>query len=263
MKGEGVMQENGFKKALREGRLQIGFWQALGSATTAEISAQAGFDWLLIDGEHGLNTLTDIADQLRAVAPYGAHPVVRVPSGEPWIIKQVLDAGAMTVLVPLVNSAEEARAMADAMRYPPEGVRGFAGIVRAAGWGRDRDYLERANEAVCLLVQMESREAYEALDAIVTVEGVDGVFIGPWDFAASLGHPGDPMHPEVRRFIEDAILRIREAGKAAGILASDEKFARECIEIGANFVAVGTDVSTFVKAVDDLAECWKDHLKQG
>ncbi len=257
------MQQNGFKRALAEGRLQIGFWQALASPTTAEISAAAGFDWLLIDGEHGLNTLTGIAEQLRAIAPFDTHAVVRVPAGEPWIIKQVLDAGAMTVLVPLVNSAEEARRMAEAVRYPPEGVRGFAGIVRAAGWGRDRAYLLHANEEICLLVQMESREAYEALDAILTVEGIDGVFIGPWDFAASLGHPGNPMHPEVRRFIEDAILRIREAGKAAGILASDEKFARECIELGANFVAVGTDVSLFVKAVDTLAECWKKELSQG
>ncbi len=256
------MRENGFKRALAEGRLQIGFWQALASPTTAEISAAAGFDWLLIDGEHGLNTLTDIAEQLRAIAPFDTHAVVRVPAGEPWLIKQVLDAGAMTVLVPLVNSAEEARRMAEAVRYPPEGVRGFAGIVRAAGWGRDSDYLRRANEEVCLLVQMETREAYEALDAIVTVEGIDGVFIGPWDFAASLGHPGDPMHPEVRRFIEDAILRIREAGKAAGILASDERFARECIDLGANFVAVGTDVSLFVKAVKQLAECWKKELSR-
>ncbi len=256
---------NAFKQAMSEGRPQIGLWLGLANAYTAEICAGAGFDWLLLDGEHAPNGLTDVLAQLQATAAYPAsHPIARVPFGHgeagAALIKQYLDLGVQTLLVPMVDTPEQAAALARATRYPQDdgqgGIRGMAG-ARASRWGRYPQYAKEANEQVCLLVQAETRLALQHLDAIAATPGVHGVFIGPADLSASMGHVGNPGHPEVQRAIEDAIARIRRAGKAAGILTSDEAQARHYIELGALFVAVGLDTQILARQTSALAARFK------
>ena len=241
-----------FKEALKNKKLQLGFWQSLASTSTSEISAQIGFDWLLIDGEHAPNDIADITNLLRVVDPSDSHAVVRVVAGIPHIIKQVLDAGAKSILVPMVDTADQARELVRAVRYPPDGIRGAALVTRAAQYGHTDSYASTANDQICLLVQAESKTAIENLDEICAVEGVDGVFIGPFDLAASMGFINDPNNKAVQDTIEQAILKIVASGKAAGILMLDETRAKKYIEMGALFVAVGTDVSTFSNATKKL-----------
>ena len=245
--------ENLFKQALVKGQLQFGLWQALADPYAAELCAGAGFDWLLFDGEHAPNDLRSLLAALQAVAPYPVHPVVRVPQGDAALIKQVLDIGASTLLVPMVETAEQAQHLVRAMRYPPQGVRGVgSGIARASRWGRYGNYLHEANDRVCLLVQLESKQALGQLDAIAAVDGVDGIFIGPADLAASMGYLGQPGHPEVRAAIEAAISAIVRAGKPAGLLCGDEALARRYIDLGATFIAVGIDTTLLVRAAATL-----------
>ncbi|RZL88128.1 MAG: 2-dehydro-3-deoxyglucarate aldolase [Variovorax sp.] len=248
---------NLFKQALQEKRPQIGLWLGLADAYSAEICAGAGFDWLLIDGEHSPNGLQSILQQAQAIAAYpGTNAIARVPLGHgeagTALIKQYLDLGLETLLVPMVDSAAQAAAIVRAMRYPPHGIRGMGG-ARASRWGRYADYPNEANAQVCLLLQAETREALDNLDAIAATDGVDGVFIGPADLSASLGHVGNPGHPEVQRAIEDAIARIQRAGKAAGILSPDEALARKYLDLGATFVAVGLDTNLLVRHTSALA----------
>jgi 4-hydroxy-2-oxoheptanedioate aldolase len=252
---------NLFKQALQNKRPQIGLWMGLASAYTAEICALAGFDWLVIDGEHSPNDLRSIQAQLQTVAAYPAsHPVCRVPVGETALIKQYLDLGAQNILVPMVDTAEQATQLVQAMRYPQDdgqgGVRGMAGS-RASRWGHYPDYAKRANQEVCLLVQVESREALKNLDAIAATPGVDGVFIGPADLSASMGHVGNAAHPEVQAAIEDAIARILKAGKAPGILSPDRALAAHYLSLGALFVAVGLDTQLLVRHTTELAAHFK------
>ncbi|HEY9068370.1 MAG TPA: 4-hydroxy-2-oxoheptanedioate aldolase, partial [Burkholderiaceae bacterium] len=237
------------------GEAQVGLWLSLAQPYTAEVCATAGFQWLLIDGEHAPNDVRSTLAQLQVVAAYGAHPVVRVVQGEAALIKQTLDIGAQTVLVPMVETAEQAAAMVAATRYPPEGIRGVgAAVARASRWAARRDYLDQANDEVCLLVQAESATAPANLDAICAVDGVDGVFIGPADLAASMGFRGRPGHPEVQAAIDDAIRRIAASGKAAGTLTGDVALARRYLELGARFVAVGIDVTLLAQATRKLAQ---------
>jgi 4-hydroxy-2-oxoheptanedioate aldolase len=253
------LPKNEFKAALREKRRQIGLWVGLADSVCAEICAGAGFDWLLIDGEHGPNDVRTLLAQLQAVAPYAAHPVVRPLTGDINLIKQLLDIGAQTILIPMVESAEQAQRLVSAMRYPPAGIRGIGTtLARAARWDRIPDYLHKANEQVCLLVQVETRQGLENIEAIAAVEGVDGVFIGPSDLSASLGHTGQIAHPEMLRVIEDAIRRIVATGKAAGILTTDEALARRHLELGCSFVAVGIDTALLKRATDDLVNRFKE-----
>lgn len=252
---------NLFKQALAEKRAQIGLWLGLADAYSAEICAGAGFDWLLIDGEHSPNGLQSVLAQAQAIAAYpGANAIARVPLGHgdagTALIKQYLDLGVQTLLVPMVDTAEQAKAIVRAMRYPPHGIRGMGG-ARASGWGRYPAYAKEANDRVCLLVQAESREALANLDAIAAVDGVDGVFIGPADLSASMGHLGNSGHPEVQAAIEDAIARINRAGKAAGILTPDEALAKRYLELGALFVAVGLDTHLLVRHTTALAARFK------
>ena len=234
---------NSFKRGLREGRTQFGLWVSLGNSYCAEVAAGAGFDWLLIDGEHAPNDLPTILSQLQAVAPYASHPVTRVVEGTPSLIKQVLDIGAQTLLVPMVETAEQAAALVADIRYPPRGIRGVGGpLVRASRWGRVDRYVHTAEEELCLLVQVETKKGLDNLDEITRVEGVDGVFIGPADLSTSLGYTDDLGHPEMQRTIETALQRIRKLGKAAGILCPEEAQARRYIECGATFVAVAVDI---------------------
>lgn len=234
---------NRLKDAFAEKRPTIGLWQALANATTAEICAGAGYDWLMFDAEHGPNTLTTLLAQLQAVSAYPLEPVVRPPTGDPVIIKQYLDMGARTLLIPMVDTADQARRLVAATRFPPAGIRGVASATsRASGFGTNSTYLSQAHHDICLIVQIESGSGLEQIDAIAAVEGVDGLFIGPADLAGSLGHLGNPGHPDVQTAIEHAIGRIRASGKPAGLFARDAEQGRSWFSRGASFVSVGTDV---------------------
>lgn len=252
---------NPFKKALADKRAQIGLWLGLAGVYSTEICAGAGFDWLLIDGEHSPNDLQSILAQAQVIAGYpGTHAVARVPMGHghvgTMLIKQYLDLGIQSLLVPMVDTPEQARDIVRACRYPPDGIRGMGG-ARGSRWGRYTNYANEANAQVCLLVQAETREAITNLDAIVATEGVDGVFIGPSDLSAAYGYVGAKTHPEVLKIIEDAITRIVQGGKAAGILTADETLARRYLELGATFVAVGLDNNLLVRGTSDLAAKFK------
>lgn len=252
---------NPFKKALAEQRAQIGLWLGLANSYTAEICAGAGFDWLLVDGEHAPNDLQTLLTQAQAIAGYPqTHAVARVPMGHgelgQSLIKQYLDIGYTSLLVPMVDTPEQAAAIVRCTRYPGQGLRGVAG-GRASRWGRYPQYAREANEQVCVLLQAESRAALENLDAIAAIEGVDGIFIGPADLAASMGHTGNAGHPEVQAAIDDAIRRIVRSGRAAGILAADETLARHYLALGATFVAVGLDTSLLARATSELATKFK------
>ncbi len=253
------IKKNSFKAALKSGaRAQIGLWLGLTDPICAEISASAGFDWVLIDGEHAPNDVRSILSLLQAVAPHPAHPIVRPVIGDVNVIKQLLDIGAQTLLVPMVESAEQAKKLVQAMHYPPAGVRGVgAALARASQWSRVKNYLHEASEQMCLLVQVETRAGLENIDAIASVEGVDGVFIGPSDLSAALGYLGNPAHPDVQRAIEHAIGRIRAAGRAAGILTTDETLARRYLSLGCTFVAVGLDGNLLQRATQELAAKFK------
>lgn len=247
---------NPFKKALAEKRAQIGLWMCLANSVPAEICAGAGYDWLLIDGEHSPNDLDSILHQAQAIAAYpGVNAVARVPVGHgnvgTALLKQYLDLGVQNLLVPMVDTAEQAAAVVKACRYPPLGIRGMGGS-RASRWGRYSSYGKEANDQVCVLVQVETREAVNNIDAIVATEGVDGVFIGPADLSAALGYVGQRAHPEVTKVIEDCIRRIVKGGKAAGILTGDEALAKRYLELGATFVAVGVDTTLLVQATSNL-----------
>lgn len=250
---------NPFKEAISKGEVQIGLWLSTANPYIAEIAATAGYDWLLLDGEHAPNTIQTQCSQLQAIAPYPSHPVIRIAEGNRTLVKQVLDIGAQTLLVPMINSAEEAREMVRAIQYPPKGVRGVgASIARASRWGRVPDYMKKAEENLCLLVQAETREAIENLDEILSVDGVDGVFIGPADLSASLGYPDNAGDPAVQAIIEKSIKRICSMGKAAGTLAVDPVMAKKCIEWGATFVAVAVDTMLFTQALDDNLAIFKN-----
>lgn len=246
---------NTFKQALAERRLQLGIWAALASPAATEVTAGAGFDWVVIDGEHAPNDIPLLSAQLQAVLASPSHPVVRVPVGDPALIKQVLDIGAQTILVPMVETAEQAAALVRATRYPPAGIRGVgAALGRASAYSRIADYLDTANDQICLLVQVESRAALAAIEAIAAVDGVDGIFIGPSDLAADMGLLGQPGAPAVLAAIEDALTRIQAAGKPAGILTLDHALARLYVAMGTTFVAIGADVLLLAAATTRLRQ---------
>jgi len=257
---------NPFKLALQEKRAQIGLWIGLADHYTAEICAGAGFDWLLLDGEHSPNDVRSLLQQAQAIAGYpGTQTVARVPMGHGWtgqaLIKQYLDLGIQTLLVPMVDTPEQARELVRCMRYPPDGIRGVGG-ARASRWGRYPNYLAEANAQVCLLAQVETPLAMANVEAIAAVEGVDGVFIGPSDLSATHSHIGNPGHPEIQELITGSIRRIRDAGKAAGILMPDETLARRYLELGASFVAVGIDSNLLAHATRHLASRFKSAITQ-
>ncbi len=247
---------NRFKRAIRDGRQQIGLWCTIPGGTVAEVLAGAGYDWIVFDTEHSPGDPDSVLAQLQAAAPYPVSAVVRPTSNDVAEIKRYLDIGAQTLLIPYVQDAEEARAAVAAMRYAPAGLRGVSGWTRATRFGRIPDYARRAADELCLIVQVETAEALERIDAIAAVEGVDGLFIGPADLAASLGHAGDLMHPEVVAAVEDGIARIRAAGKPAGILTLDQAFATRCIALGTVFTAVGTDGGILSRGADALRDAF-------
>lgn len=251
------LPQNAFKRALKAGKAQIGLWSSLSSNYSVEVIAGAGFDWILLDSEHSPADLENLLTQLQAAAPYPTHSVVRVPWNDMVTIKRVLDIGAQTLLVPYVSSAAEARNAVAYTRYPPAGVRGVAGTTRATRFGRIKDYARRAHEEICLLVQVETQAALDSIEAIAAVEGIDGIFIGPADLHASLGHTGEVANPQVKPLIDDAIRRIRKCGKAPGILTPNEADARHWLACGALFVAVGADVGILARGAETLAAKFK------
>ncbi|WP_338759378.1 HpcH/HpaI aldolase/citrate lyase family protein [Massilia sp. METH4] len=253
------MPRNAFKRALAAGEKQIGLFLGLGNATIAELIAGTGFDWVLVDGEHGPNDLRTIIAQLQALAAYPVSPVVRTLDHDAARIKQLLDAGAQTLMVPMVESADQARALVRAMRYPPHGMRGVGtAMARAARWNGVGSYFEHADAEQCLVVQIESRAALEGLEGILQVDGVDAVFVGPSDLAASLGHLGKPGHPEVRAAVARAIEQIAAAGKAAGVFSADPAVAAGYLDLGARFLLVGVDALLLRNAAVDLAARFKE-----
>ena len=248
---------NNFKRAIAAGRPQIGLWVSLASPYSAEIVAGSGFDWLVIDTEHSPNEVDTTLAQLQSMAAYPVSPVVRPAWNDKVLVKRHLDIGAQTLLIPYVQNAEEAAAAVAAVRFPTRGVRGVAGVTRATRFGRVPEYARRAADEICLLVQIETREGLDNLEAIARTDGVDGVFIGPADLAAGLGHLGDMQHAEVQSAIQDGIRRIGACGKPAGILATDEASARRYMEWGTVFTAVGVDVMILARETEKLASKFK------
>jgi 4-hydroxy-2-oxoheptanedioate aldolase len=240
---------NALKAALAAKTVQMGLWMNLVSPIAAEALAGAGFDWLLIDGEHGPNDIPTILAQVQAIGSR-TSVVVRPPVGEVRMIKQLLDLGVQTILVPMIESADHAAQMVKAMHYPPVGMRGVgATIARASDYGRITDYITTANDQTCLILQIESRAGLAALPEILKLDGVDGVFIGPADLAADMGHPGNSSAPEVQAAIDKALAAIMASGKSAGILTFDAKAAQRYSAMGVTFMGIGSDVAVLVKAV--------------
>ena len=249
---------NHFKRAIKAGRSQIGLWCSLASNISVEIVAGSGFDWLLLDTEHSPNELNMVYSQLQAVMENKVQPIVRPPWNDQVMIKRFLDAGVQTLLVPMVQTVEEAEQAVASTRYPPRGVRGFASASRSSRFGRVKDYHTRCEEEICVLVQIETKQGLDNLEAIAGVEGVDGVFIGPGDLSAGLGYLGDQGNPAFRPVLEDAMRRIKATGKAPGILTGDEALARRCIELGCLFTAVGADSGILARGSEQLAAKFKD-----
>ena len=251
------LPRNEFKKALLAGRQQIGLWVSLASPYSTEIVAGSGFDWLLFDAEHSPNDPLAILPQLQAAAAYPVSTIVRPAWNDKVLIKRYLDIGAQSLLVPYVQTVEEAEAAVAAIRYPLSGVRGVAGVTRASRFGRVADYTAHAEKELCLLVQIETRLGLDNLEKIARTDGIDGVFIGPADLAAGLGHLGQQGHGEVQSAIQDAIKRIRACGKPAGILTPDEATARKYIDWGTTFTAVGLDAMLLARESEKLAAKFK------
>ena len=248
---------NHLKAALAAKTIQHGIWLNLASSYSAELLSGAGFDWLLIDGEHGPNDIPTILRQVQTIGTR-CNVVVRPPVGEVWMLKQLLDLGVQTILVPMIESADHAAQMVKAMHYPPKGLRGVgASVARASDFGRVGDYLTSANDQTCLILQVESRAGLAALPAILALDGVDGVFIGPADLAADMGFPGNAGAPEVQAAIDTAISAIVASGKAAGILTFDVASAQRYAKMGVTFLGVGGDVGLLVKAASALAQACK------
>lgn len=236
------MPRNRFKARLETGRTQFGLWLGIPDPSVAEMMAGAGFDWLVVDHEHGPYELRDVMAHLQAIAPYDVAPIVRPVDDNPALLKKLCDIGAQTFIVPMVDTPEQARDVVAAVKYPPEGRRGLGtSMARAAGWNTVAGYLQDANDEMCVIVQAETTAALENLDAIVNTEGVDGVFIGPSDLSASMGHIGDASHPDVVEAVGNALQEIRAAGKYAGLLCLDEPQVAHFVECGAHFVGVGVD----------------------
>lgn len=254
---------NPFKAALKAGTPQMGCWLGLADPYIAQISASAGFDWLLIDAEHAPNDVRSIVAQLQVIAGFDSHAVVRPTIGETWMIKQLLDAGAQTLLIPMVESADQVRELVRAVTYPPHGVRGVgAALARASNFAAIPDYLQTARDEICLIIQVENRAGMAALDEILAVDGIDGVLIGPSDLAADMGHIGNADAPEVQAAVLDCMRKIVASGKAGGILTLQQETQKKCLEIGATFIATDIDVTLFASAMRNSASAAKALLRE-
>ncbi len=244
--------ENRFKRALKDDQPLVGLWLQLADHFAAEALSYSGFDWLLIDAEHAPNELRAIAGQLQAIGLGESNAIVRPTCNDTVLFKRLLDAGVQTLLVPWVNSAEEARQAVRAVRYAPHGVRGVATCNRANRFMHAPDYLKRANDEMCVIVQIETRAAVEHVREIASVEGVDAVFIGPSDLAADMGQLGNPGHAEVQAAIAEILGQAKAAGKAAGIFAFGADEARKRFDQGFRFASLGADLGTMIKACEAM-----------
>jgi 4-hydroxy-2-oxoheptanedioate aldolase len=250
-------RRNAFKAGLKAKKLQIGLWQSLCSNIASEITSDSGFDWVVLDTEHSPNEIPDLLSQLQAMELGTATPIIRPAWNDAVLAKRCLDIGAQTLLFPYVQSVAEAKAAVASTRYPPDGIRGVSVAARASRYGRVPGYLGKANDEICVLVQVETRQSLDQIEAIAKVEGIDGVFIGPSDLAASLGHLGNPQHADVQAAMKNAVERLTAVGMPAGILTGNEDEARRYIDWGYLFVAVGSDVGLLAKAADTLAKKFK------
>jgi len=256
--------KNRLKRELRAGKAQIGLWVGLADAYAAELLCTTGFDCLVIDAEHAPNDLRSVLSQLQAMAPYPVNAIVRPACASVELIKQYLDVGAQTLIIPMIESAEQARQAVAATRYPTRGVRGVgSALARASRWNQIEDYLARSDQEICVLVQVESVHALRHLEAICAVDGVDGVFFGPADLAASMGLLGKPGDPAVQAAIIQGIAAVSRAGKAAGTLTSDRALARRYLDHGAQLIAVGVDTTLLVQAARDLAAEFTEAAPRG
>ena len=237
-----TMRTNQFKARLASGDTQFGLWLGIPESGVNELLAGAGFDWLVIDHEHGPYELRDVTHALQAMAPYDVSPIVRPVDGNPALLKKLCDIGAQSFIVPMIDTPDQAAAVVRAVKYPPAGSRGLGtSMARAAGWNTVPNYLERANDETCVIVQAETIAAIENLEAIASVDGVDGVFIGPSDLSASMGYLGKVSHEDVVKCVGDGLRRIRATSKFAGLLCLDETMIEHYVNCGANFVGVGVD----------------------
>ena len=243
------LPKNRFKAALKEGRQQIGMWCSLAGGAYAELLATCGYDWILIDTEHSPLDIPTVHHMLQAIAPYPSQAVVRPGWNDPVEIKRLLDIGAQSLLIPYVQTVEEAKRAVAAVRYAPEGMRGVAYMTRATRYAQIRNYIQDAASEICLLLQVETASALSEIEGMAALDGVDGIFIGPADLSASMGFPGQPSHPQVKAAILDAVRRIRASGKAAGVLTLDEAFTAELIEAGTNFTAVDVDTAILARGL--------------
>ena len=254
---------NRLKQALAAGRMQYGLWLGLPDTTCAEICAGAGFDWLVVDTEHGPFDLPAVLRHLQTIAAYEVSAIVRPVSDDRNVLKQLLDTGVQSLVVPMVESAEQAQELVRSVRYPPAGVRGLGtALARAARWNRIPGYLHKANDQICLLAQVETGRAVQALPGILEVEGIDGIFVGPSDLSASMGHIGNPRHPDVVKVIYEVLHKARSAGKTAGILALDPAHIEDYRDHGANMIGIGTDTLLLANSAQRLAESVRDEKNQ-
>ena len=252
------MPRNLFRAGLESGRTQYGVWLGLPDPSAADIMAGAGFDWLLIDHEHGAFELRDVMAHLQAMAAYDVAPIVRPVDSNPALLKKLCDLGAQSFIVPMIDTAEQAAGVVSAVRYPPDGIRGMGtSLVRAAKWNAVTGYVGQANDEMLVVVQAETVTAIENLEAIASTPGIDGVFIGPSDLSASMGHVGNVSHPDVVDTISSALGTIRAAGKYAGLLCLDASMVSHYEEAGANFVGVGVDTLLLGNAARRLAANYK------
>lgn len=246
---------NKFKARLAAGDEMLGLWFGLANNIAAEICAQSGFDWMLIDAEHSPLSDKDVLSCLQAVAPYEIQPIVRPVSGDKNVLKRLCDVGVQTFLVPMIDNAEQAQAVVKAVQYPPSGTRGLGtSMARAARWNMTSDYFTRANDEMCVILQIETKAGLENLEAIADVKGVDAVFIGPSDLGAALGYPGQPGHPNVVSAVSQAIRKVRARGKPAGVLAVTSELVETYKDAGASFVGVGSDCGVLAKGIQRLFE---------
>lgn len=253
-----TLAPNLFKRALQSRRKQVGFWLTLASTTATEIAAGAGFDWLLIDMEHAVNELPDVQDHLRAAVGGTAEAVVRIPWNEPVLVKRVLDAGGRSLMFPYVQNVEEARRAVAATRYPPHGIRGYAGAARGSNYGRIKDYAQRIHDEICVIVQVETPEAMAAIPQIAAIDGIDGIFIGPNDLAANMGILGNMFDPQVNEAVRSGMEAINGAGKAAGLLNFRENEARDWFAAGFSFIAVAGDAGLLARQTERVVAAFKE-----
>lgn len=245
---------NRFRTGLNSGKTQFGVWLGIPDTSAAEIMAGAGFDWLLIDHEHGAFEVRDVMCHLQAMAAYDVAPIVRPVDGNPALLKKLCDIGAQSFIVPMIDTAEQAEQVVSAVKYPPEGIRGMGtSLARASRWNSVPDYVSDANNEMLVIVQAETVTAINNLEAIANTPGIDGVFIGPSDLSASMGHVGNAAHPAVVETVSDALRTIRGAGKFAGLLCLDESMIGHFEECGANFIGVGVDTLLLGNAARGLA----------